>query len=235
MSFEAIYASEWQAVWALWVAPLVFLLIRGSRGPLESRAHPELARWLDLYCVVFAVQTLIDPFATTTAVRLLELSETVATALGVLFVWLGDFRVLVLVFAVAAHPRWLRGLAPAAGLAALVPALAYAVYANAAPTGGAGLDARWLYLTHEVFFVVLALALRGVWLPERVALEPRRVRLLSEALLYCAGYYALWAISDVLILAEVDAGYALRIVANQLYYAFWVPFVWWRARVALAP
>ncbi len=236
MNFEAIYASEWQAVWALWVAPLLFLLFRLRGEPLESVRHPALARWIDLYCVVFAVQTLVDPVSTTTAVRVLDLPPPVATALGVFFVWLGDVRVLVFVFAVAAHPRWWRGLLPAVGLAALVPALAYAAYSGAATSGGgAGVDPRWLYLTHEVFFVALALGLRGVWLPERSGLEPRLARLLSEALLYCAGYYALWALSDVVILLGVDAGYALRIVPNQLYYAFWVPFVWWRARVALAP
>ena len=40
-------------------------------------------------------------------------------------------------------------------------------------------------------------------------------------------YYALWAVADVLILAGRDVGWALRIVPNQLYYAFWVPVVWW--------
>jgi hypothetical protein len=28
----------------------------------------------------------------------------------------------------------------------------------------------------------------------------------------------------------VDAGWALRVLPNQLYYAFFVPFVWWRMR-----
>lgn len=235
MSFEAIYASEWQAVWALWVAPLVFLLYRGSRGALASTAHPALARWIDVYCLVFAVQTLVDPVATTTAVRVLALSDATATGLGVFFVWLGDARVLLFVFAMVVFPRWLRALLPAAGVAALVPALAYAAYSSAAMEGSSTLGPRWLYLTHEAFFVVLALGLRGIWLPERKGLDARVARLASEALLYCAVYYGLWALADVIILAGHDAGYALRILPNQLYYAFWVPFVWWRARVALAP
>ena len=40
----------------------------------------------------------------------------------------------------------------------------------------------------------------------------------------------LWATADVLILAGVDLGWALRLLPNQLYYAFTVPFFWWRTR-----
>jgi len=47
-------------------------------------------------------------------------------------------------------------------------------------------------------------------------------------LAYAGVYYALWAVSDVLILAGVDAAWLLRCVPNQLYYGFTVPFVWWR-------
>ena len=40
---------------------------------------------------------------------------------------------------------------------------------------------------------------------------------------YVAAYYSLWASADVLILFEVDAGWLVRCVPNQLYYAFTVP------------
>jgi hypothetical protein len=45
---------------------------------------------------------------------------------------------------------------------------------------------------------------------------------------YVAAYYGLWALSDVLILAGVEWAWGLRAVPNQLYYAFFVPFVWAR-------
>ena len=45
---------------------------------------------------------------------------------------------------------------------------------------------------------------------------------------YLAAYYGLWAAADVLILSGVDAGWPVRLVPNQLYYGFFVPFVWWR-------
>ena len=44
---------------------------------------------------------------------------------------------------------------------------------------------------------------------------------------YAAVYYALWAGADVLIQwVGLDAGWALRVLPNQLYYAFWVPFAY---------
>jgi hypothetical protein len=41
--------------------------------------------------------------------------------------------------------------------------------------------------------------------------------------------YALWALADVLILSGMSWGFLLRIVPNSLYYAFFLPFVWWTA------
>ena len=49
---------------------------------------------------------------------------------------------------------------------------------------------------------------------------------LQGALSYVAVYYGLWAAADALILlGGLDAGWLLRALPNQLYYAFWVPFV----------
>ena len=46
---------------------------------------------------------------------------------------------------------------------------------------------------------------------------------------FTAAYYALWLAADVLIVvAGLDLGWALRMVPNQLYYAFWTPFVYFR-------
>ena len=78
---------------------------------------------------------------------------------------------------------------------------------------------------HELAFLALALWLRGSRLPALAAPEPAGHRAyLRRALAYVAAYYALWAAADVLILLSVELGWLLRIVPNQLYYAFWVPF-----------
>gem|GEM_PF-5782227 len=38
--------------------------------------------------------------------------------------------------------------------------------------------------------------------------------------------YTLWATADVLILAGHDAGFALRLAPNALYYGLFLPFVY---------
>ena len=59
--------------------------------------------------------------------------------------------------------------------------------------------------------------------------DPERRRGLQAVAGYVALYYALWALADVLILVfGLDAGWLLRVVPNQLYYAFWLPFVWFQ-------
>lgn len=232
-TWEAIYASEWQAVWALWAAPIAFLLFRARRGPPTTGVVPEATAFVDRYCVAFAVATLVDPFCTTLVVRWLGWSGGPnATAVGLFFVLLGDFRVFLLVFGLpgpGSEPSdWRPALLRALLLTAAVPVAAYAIYASAQQPGSP-LAARWLWLTHESLFVALALGLRGLWLPhtpERA--HEARVGFLRGVLAYAAFYYALWAVADIVILAGWDAGFGLRIVPNQLYYAFWIPFVWWR-------
>jgi hypothetical protein len=50
---------------------------------------------------------------------------------------------------------------------------------------------------------------------------------LRALLRYVELYYALWATADLLIVSRVlDWGWALRVIPNQLYYAFWVPFAY---------
>ena len=231
VSWEAVYASDWQALWALWVAPIAFLMFRARRGALRDGAVPAATAFVDVYCVVFAVATLVDPFCTTLLVRWLEWGDTAnATALGLFFVLLGDFRVFFLAFGLPGpERRWRRVMLRSLLLTALIPVAAFAVYSGAQRDAASPLDVRWLWLTHECFFVALALGLRQVWLPASAgATDASRMRFLRAALGYAAMYYALWAAADIVILAGFDAGFALRIVPNQLYYAFWIAFVWRR-------
>ena len=80
-----------------------------------------------------------------------------------------------------------------------------------------------LWLIYECAFAALALWWRARVVPAR---RPPAERFLRAVLAYVAVYYALWALADVLILAGWDVGWALRVLPNQLYYAFWVPVVW---------
>ena len=52
---------------------------------------------------------------------------------------------------------------------------------------------------------------------------------LREVFAYSAAYYVLWLFADVLIvIGDLDLGWAVRMVPNQLYYALWTAFVYAR-------
>ncbi len=216
-SFEAFYASELQGIWALLPVPALFLVYLGLRGRGRAVASglPD-ATFVVTWSAVFGVGTLVDPLSTGAFGRWLDVPELASSAVMFLFVWLGDFRVFALVFPLAGTEKpWLRAVV----WTFLVPALDLALFFGALRLTWPDVPGQVLWLIHEVAFLGLALAIRAR-LPE----GPHRA-FLRRALAYVAVYYGLWATSDVLILAGLDVGWALRVVPNQLYYAFWVPFV----------
>ena len=223
-SFEAFYASELQSPWLKLVGPVAFLLWRAVARSPGPGAVPAQARFVALWCTAFAIETIADPLATGPLVGALGLTGLGAQAVMLLFVLLGDLRVWWLVFHLAKP-----GIA--ALRRALLPTLAIPVFAYAstalADRLAEGIAGQWLWLTHEATFCGAALWLRSRWLPAHVA-EPTTRALLADVLLYSAVYYALWASADVLILAGFDLGWGLRVLPNQLYYGWTVPFVWWR-------
>ena len=215
-TWEDFYRSDLQGLYALLVVPalfLVYLRVAGRRG--AGRGAP---RFVFLYCLVFTVQTLLDPIATGPLVR--GAASGIATAVALLFVLLGDFRVFILVFSCVPSLSGTRALAWAAALAPAVAVTGFAI--NAALDALAGpLSSQVLWLSHELVFVAVTCELLRRYGGDAF---------LRRCLLYVLAYYALWALSDVLILLGVDAGWQLRIVPNQLYYALWTPAVWLFAR-----
>jgi hypothetical protein len=230
-SWRQLYQSDLQAVWAVWLVPALFLLHLGRTwrrgGP---SVEPRAAGFMRAYALVFALETMLDPFAGGPLLRWLGLADGVlATSVMVTFVLLGDFRVFLLVLRLAAPEA--RGLASVAVEAALwtlvVPVVAVGVEAGVRALAGE-LPSQSIWLVYELAFLAMALVLRGVVVPARVAAERSRLRAYLRAVTaYVAVYYALWATADLLILVGgLDAGWALRIVPNQLYYAFYVPLVY---------
>ena len=207
------YHAAWQWPWALLVAPFAFLVWRSVAAPPGAGTRPEAAPFVTLWCTLFAFETMLDPIVTGPIAKALG-SDSASTALGLLFVLLGDFRVWWLVFGLSS-PRV--GLRPALLATAAVPAFAW-LATRALGLGLGGLPDPALWLVHESAFVGLA-ALLARRQPDRFA---------RAVLAWSAVYYALWAACDVLILAAVDEGWLIRCVPNQLYYGFSVPFVWWR-------
>ena len=88
------------------------------------------------------------------------------------------------------------------------------------------LHSQWLWIVYEVGFLVLISTVARRWVPRVAAGDPEQAALLRALCGYSAAYYGLWAFADLLIVVGgLDLGWAIRIVPNQLYYAFWVPFV----------
>lgn len=208
-SWRDFYYSAWQEPWALLVGPFAFLVWRALAAPPGAGAAPAARRFVLLWSWVFVFETMLDPVATGPLAKALGTSGE-ATALGVAFVLLGDFRIWWLVLGTE---RPGGGALRALGLTAAVPVAAWLLVRALAPLPG-----QALWLVHESLFVFAA------WVVSRRVSGP-----FERAVLAFAGvYYALWAASDVLILAGVDAGWLLRCIPNQLYYGLTVPFVWWR-------
>jgi len=226
-SWRAIYQSELQSFWALIVVPALFLgwVLWTSipSGGVEPRAAGFVHRW----AIVFAIETILDPIVTGPLLRLVGATRGVLADWAMLpFVLLGDFRVLLLVFFVLRPEGGLRpAMARAGAWTIIVPLVAGADVAVMRAVLGR-LPGTAVWLIYELLFLVVVIALRGrAVLPETEG-RPALRRYLGAVLAYVGVYYALWALADVLILLRSDVGWAFRIVANQLYYAFWVPFAY---------
>jgi len=245
-TWQDLYRSEWQGVVAVVVVPALFLLYLAAAEPSRhGGVLPAAARFVRWWAAVFAVLTILDPIAGGPLLRLLAVRDPrVATGVMLAFVLLGDFRVYLLVFGLLAYagPRraaratdplhaardTLRVVPPRAALAAALATLVVPTVAGLVDrllrSRHPGLPAQTVWLIYELAFFCVAVGMLVRLVPARVsAAEPRLANYLRRVLAYVAAYYALWAAADVVILAGIDAGWALRVVPNQLYYALWVP------------
>lgn len=227
-SWDDFYHGEVQGLYALIVVPAVFLgYLLTRRAPPDGGVEPRASRFVHRWAIIFLVETLLDPIATGPLLRWLELGGVLADNAMVPFVLLGDYRVFLLLLAVASPERpFAAAAAEAAAWTLLVPCVAGTSYAIMRVIDDP--PSMMLWLVYESAFAVLALVLRARW----VRIEPTRPAVhayLRALLAYVALYYALWAAADLLILTRgLDVAWAMRAVANQLYYAFWVPFAYVR-------
>lgn len=224
------YRSDLQSLYSLWIAPLAFLAWRATVpvDPTQARV-PEAARFVSGLTLFFAFATMIDPLCTGPLSRLEGMADTFApTLIAFFFVLLGDLRVLLLAIGVARPERELKeNLAWAAGLSLVVPIFAGTVYAIL-DFLIEDLHGQVLWMVYEGAFVVLCIALSRRWIPRSLEGDPlgrEKASYLREIFGYSAAYYCLWLTADILIVVgDLDLGWGVRIVPNQLYYAIWVPF-----------
>jgi len=221
------YESDLSSVWALVALPALFLVYLAARGrALAARSGLAEARFALAWSLAFALETIADPLVTGPLARALSLADAAKQAVMLAFVLLGDFRVWLLAVALAMGPtRLARAALASAGLTLVVPIAAFATDA-ALRSRWPGLPGQALWLVYELGFLAFALWLRAAALP-RLAGDGARLRVPRAVLAYAAAYYALWALADAMILAGLDAGWLLRLIPNQLYYAVFVPFAFW--------
>lgn len=233
-SWHGFYQSDFQGVWSLLWAPSAFGLFLAARR-FSGRAlssggvAPEASRFVASFSLIFLIETLLDPLATGPLTRILGLSDHEAgSAIAFAFVYLGDFRVFLLLFGVAALAAGRPvPVARAATWALVVPVLGGGLFASARSLWG-DLSTSWLWVIYEISFLSLILGFRALWVSAQPVDTATRA-FLGFVCLFVASYYALWPLADLLVLCTgLDFGWALRIVPNQLYYGFFVPCIWWR-------
>lgn len=220
-TWQEFYNAGWQFPWAVMVVPFAFALYRAiARDPRGGGVDPALAPFVSIWTTLFLIETLLDPLATGPLMRVAG-SHFLSQLVGLKFVMLGDFRVFWLVLRFRSPEQTtLRAALEAAALSAIAPSLAGLVALRDGPP-------QSIWLTHELASLGLAFALARFASPNELS-HARQAAFVRSVLGYLAAYYGLWAAADVLILSGVDAGWPVRLVPNQLYYGFFVPFVWWR-------
>ena len=219
-SWKAVYETQVAGVWLLLVPSVLFLARLAVRGwAPDPGVEPYAARWVRIWTVVFAIAAIADPIAT--GLFALPL---------VPFVLLGDFRVFALLLPVMQPGRSRAGaLLEAIAWTLPVPLLALGIVRAKALALGIVPPESTLWMTYEAAFAGLAVFFAARVVPHRVGIERPAVRRYAVAVMaFVATYYLLWFASDALVARGVDAGWALRVVPNVLYYGVLVPFAYWR-------
>ncbi len=194
---------------------------------LKQRRHP-----LTVFSLGFLLEIILDATLTGNASPMLPAHPMWAVYAGIPFVILGDARFFWLcertlqgpsrtALTRPTSPRWLLA---ALGVALVGPAtLLIAV----GLTGEYFRDARKMFLFYELS-LLLVIGVYGA-LRMRPALNgvgPAKAKWLRGLLWFVLLQYGCWASADIFILLGFEGAYAVRFVANTLYYGLFLPWAW---------
>lgn len=213
--FEAIHNSTLLSPGLLLFCTLGFLAWLMSR-------QPPLVAFLALFGVSLCGDLLL------TGVWSPLKSAAALQYASILFVVLGDWRYFVLLDATL-FPRWSHRLrlATSLGCALLIP---IATQVARALSTSIAVNLRVTFLVYELLFLLLAVGIRAaLFRTPKAPVDPTMHRWATSLTNFEIAQYGLWATADVVILAGQDWGFGLRILPNVMYYALFLPFVWWTA------
>lgn len=212
---KALYDSGWHHPFAAYVAALILLALVARR-----------LNFLPGFLVVFCTEIVADA-TVTGAWSPVPVDSAWFATLSIVFVILGDLRYFIL----AEH--YTRPRAPLRQVLSAAMPIAFAVPvltgfgSRVIPALG---DPRVLYLVYELLLFLLVLSLQFGVYGKRAAANPNQRVFVRRLSLFLLVQYGGWALADCVILSGAEAGHALRMVPNILYYALFLPFVY-----ALAP
>jgi len=207
MTPQAIYDSGWHHPFIAWLGTLALIAV------IARRKSGFLKNWL----IFFGIEIFLDALCTG---AWSPVPPEITSSVGIVFVILGDWRLFALIERYVKPRHWI----PRSIALALVVPIAQAIAIKAAPSLFE--KQRYIYLVYEVFFVMFAGALRFVVLPARLGnVSPAIRRWIYSILGWSLVQYALWATSDVIILAGGEWALLLRLVPNTMYYAGFLLFV----------
>ena len=215
---QALYDSPWHNPGLFWLAGALFFVALGRRlGPWYA------------FLLLFGAEIVADA-TLTGGWSPIPATSPWSSRVGVIFVILGDLRYFWLQERAVGAQFGGPVAARAVGLSLLVPILSFVV-----PALAPGLfTGRALFLLYEVLLFVWALVFWLLRSRSRLAPGPE-AQAARELLLFELVQYGSWALADVLILSGIEAGYALRLIPNTMYYALFLPFVLWRFPSAAPP
>lgn len=214
--WKGLYDSGWHH------PGMAFVLCAIALGVVLTRLPKGSLRTLLL---VFTGTTALDAYLGG-ALSPLPPGTTLAQNVSIACVIVGDLRLFMLLERFRCEGGWVKALVRAAALSFVVPVAQAAAILSSPKTFT---DQRAIYLVYELLFVALAGGLLVLRYPSRVAKSPALGWYATSLVGFFLAQYALWVVSDVLILSGFDPAYALRLVPNALYYGLFLVFAAVRA------
>ena len=219
---EAFYNSSWQQPILLWIFPFIFLFAQFKNKFQASSV------FVTRYTAFFTVSIILDAWLS--AYNILGIGTVapgVNSILSFIFIWLGDFRyVLLAEYYLVPEKSFSKAMMKAVPITFIIPLLSAFLIKKVLATD----NGRVLYVVYEGLFVLLAF----IYLARisKANISEETAKKLKKFTQFVVLYYGLWAGVDVLMLISDHESvlnifaWGLRVLPNLLYYWVFVPLAY---------